>query len=148
MSLENARANLQALAGALQLPAPELKDERSCALFAKEGFSIHFQYDDKNDQLTVLVPLLESLPQDDKSQAKLYSTLLEAEFAYSQIPMGRIGLNKENNLLLFYESLSMEDDNADKLLILIPPFLEMVELWKDVVEKGQSNEGPPMGERV
>ena len=148
MPIENARSNLKSLAKALQLPAPELKDEKSCALFAKEGFSIHFQYDDQNDQLTVLVPLLEALPQDVKSQAKLYSTLLEAELAYSQIPMGRIGLNKENNLLLFYESLSMAEEDEGKLLTLLPPFLEMVELWKEVVEKGQGSEGPPIGERV
>lgn len=43
---------------------------------------------------------------------------------------------------------SLKEADADELLSHLFPFLEMAELWKDVVEKGQSNEGPPMGERV
>jgi hypothetical protein len=149
MSLQNAKENINRLAEALQIPHPDLGKEHSCALFAKEGFSIHFQYDEKIDKLTLLVPLLESLPSTDKGRAKLYSTLLEAELAYAQIPIGRIGLSRENELLLFHESLSMEEPDDTKVLSLLPPFLEMAQTWKEVVTLGQKTDEPtPKGMRI
>ncbi len=50
---------------------------------------------------------------------------------------GTFAWSKKTDMLIFFKKTSLKDLTGEKLHSMIPPFIEVVQKWKDAVEKGE-----------
>ena len=135
MSLQNAVENLQELAEAIEAQPPEVDENLSCCLECPDGLVLNFIYDDSGDALYIYLPMLEGLPQDIGKKAELYERLLEYSLKLGRRQLGTIGIDLENDRLMFYAYIDVKEPGKESLVDLLPEFMDMANLWKEVIER-------------
>ncbi|MEI6242373.1 MAG: type III secretion system chaperone [Chlamydiota bacterium] len=142
MSLQNADKNIQELAKSLKLEIPSILETKMCALQSEDGMVLHFFYEENGDFLYLYAPLLTVLPKEDSQKAKLYEELLQAQLLFSGVSDGKIGIDKKQGILFFYEPLTMKEEGEKVLAEKFPTFFRMSMAWKELVDKTLGTQPP------
>jgi hypothetical protein len=151
MSLENAKSNLKEFAKELNLEGLAFDENNTCILGIDNEFSLHLTYEPNSDRLYLYAPILDGLPQDEKTKLALYEQLLEGSMLGGQMAGGGVGVAVPEGLILMHSVVEMgigADPSA--LRRFAPIFVECVEKWrgkvKDIMEgRGGSSSGPSSG---
>ena len=133
MSFKNAEANIKKLAESLTLPSPKFK-EGECSLKCSENIFIHFSFDEESGLLYIYTSILDALPPNPNDKAIIYEEILKDQLLFSSLTPGKIGLDEENNMILFFETLPMENAKDEELLFIFPSFVRMAEVLKEILD--------------
>lgn len=135
MSRENAEENLREFGKELNLEGLAFDENHTCILGIDGTFSLHLTYEPNSDRLYLYSPILDGLPQDQKTRLLLYETLLEGSMLGGQMAGGGIGVATKEELILMHCVLEMASADASALRRFAPIFVEAVEKWRDVAKK-------------
>lgn len=135
MSLENAEQNLKEFGKELNLEGLAFDENHTCILGIDNTFSLHLTYEPNSDRLYLYSPILDGLPQDQKSRLLLYETLLEGSMLGGQMAGGGIGVATKEELILMHCVLEMASADPSSLRRFAPLFVEAVEKWREVCQK-------------
>jgi hypothetical protein len=135
MSLQNAIENLQELAETLEVQPPILDEDSSCCLECSDGLIVNFIYDDASDALYIYLPLLEGLPKEAEEKADLYERILECSLKWGKAQSGTIGVDLDNDRLMYYDSIDVSEPGRDLLVSILPSFMDMAGFWKEVIAR-------------
>jgi hypothetical protein len=147
MSFENAKSNLKEFAKELNLEGLAFDENNTCILGIDNEFSLHLTYEPNSDRLYLYAPVLDGLPQDDKTKLALYEALLEGSMLGGQMAGGGVGVAAPEGLILMHCVVEMGiGADPSSLRRFAPVFVECVERWrgkvKDVMEgRGGSSGG-------
>jgi hypothetical protein len=150
MSFENAKSNLKEFAKELNLEGLVFDENNTCILGIDNEFSLHLTYEPNSDRLYLYAPILDGLPQDDKTKLALYEALLEGSMLGGQMAGGGVGVAVPESLILMHTVVEMGvGTDASALRRFAPVFVETVERWrgkvKDIMEGrsgGSTGSGP------
>ena len=135
MSYENAEANLKEFGRELNLEGLVFDENHTCILGIDNTFSLHLTYEPNSDRLYLYSPILDGLPQDDKTKLLLYEVMLEGSMLGGQMAGGGVGVATKEELILMHSVLEMGAAEAASLRKFAPLFVEAVEKWRAVAEK-------------
>jgi hypothetical protein len=147
MSFENAKSNLKEFAKELNLEGLQFDENNTCILGIDNEFSLHLTYEPNSDRLYLYAPVLDGLPQDDKTKLALYEALLEGSMLGGQMAGGGVGVAVPESLILMHTVVEMGvGTDPSALRRFAPVFVECVEKWrgkvKDIIEgRGGSSGG-------
>jgi len=130
MSLENAKENLKEFGKELGLEL-SFDENNTCILGIDDTFSFHLTYEPNSKRLYIYSPLLDGLPQDDKTKLKLYEALLEGSMLGGQMAGGGVGVAVKEELILIHCTLDMEHALPSQLRNFAPLYVEVVEKWRE-----------------
>lgn len=135
MSYENAEANLKEFGKELNLEGLVFDENHTCILGIDNTFSLHLTYEPNSDRLYLYSPILDGLPQDDKTRLLLYEVMLEGSMLGGQMAGGGVGVATKEELILMHSVLEMGSAEAASLRKFAPLFVEAVEKWREVGTK-------------
>ena len=130
MSKENAESNLKEFGKELGLAGLEFDENNTCILGIDDQFSMHLTYEPNSDRLYLYSPLLDGLPQDDKTRLRLYERLLEGSMLGGQMAGGGAGVAVKEGLILLHCTLDMAHALPQALRAFAPLFVDIVEKWR------------------
>lgn len=130
MSLENAKENLREFGKELGLEGLNYDENNTCILGIDDEFSMHLTYEPNSDRLYVYSPLLDGLPKDDRTRAKLYEKLLEGSMLGGQMAGGGVGVAVKEELILMHCVIDMAYAAPTLLRAFAPLYVETVEKWR------------------
>ena len=143
MSYENAKANLREFGKELNLEGLDFDENNTCILGIDNTFSLHITYEPNSDRLYLYSPVLDGLPKDDKIRLKLFERLLEGSMLGGQMAGGGIGIALKEELILMHCVIDMGlGVDAAALRRFAPLFVEVVEKWREIVQKIMNGEDP------
>jgi hypothetical protein len=139
MSFENAKSNLKEFSKELNLEGLSFDENNTCILGIDNEFSLHLTYEPNSDRLYLYAPVLDGLPQDDKTKLALYEALLEGSMLGGQMAGGGVGVAVPEGLILMHCVVEMGvGTDPSALRRFAPVFVECVERWrgkvKDIME--------------
>lgn len=132
MSFENAKENLKEFGKELGLEGLVYDENNTCILGIDDEFSMHLTYEPNSDRLYVYSPLLDGLPQDDKTRLKLYERLLEGSMLGGQMAGGGVGVAVKEGLILIHCVVDMAYAATSLLRAFAPLYVETVEKWRKI----------------
>lgn len=136
MSFENAKENLKEFGKELNLEGLEFDENNTCILGIDNEFSLHITYEPNSDRLYLYSPILDGLPQDDKTKLALYEKLLKGSMLGGQMAGGGVGVATEEQLILMHTMIEMGlGVDTAALRRFAPLFVETVGKWRDMVQK-------------
>ena len=150
MSLENAEQNLKEFGKELNLEGLAFDENHTCILGIDNTFSLHLTFEPNSDRLYLYSPILDGLPQDQKTRLSLYETLLEGSMLGGQMAGGGIGVATKEELILMHCVLEMAAADPSTLRRFAPIFVEAVERWREIAQKiiegryDKERDGPKM----
>jgi hypothetical protein len=133
MSQEKVFNTLKVVAEVLDLEPPQPNNENSWVIEFSSYHALSFTYEEDKDYLYLCCPIMEDLPQDPVTQASLYKMVLEKNLNYAQTQTGTIGIDTQNNVILFYKRFALRDIDETYLLIFLPVFIEASLSWKTLI---------------
>jgi hypothetical protein len=148
MSFENAKSNLKEFSKELNLEGLTFDENNTCILGIDNEFSLHLTYEPNSDRLYLYAPVLDGLPQDDKTKLALYEALLEGSMLGGQMAGGGVGVAVPEGLILMHCVVEMGvGTDPSALRRFAPVFVECVERWrgkvKDIMEGRSGSGGKP-----
>ena len=146
MSFENAKSNLKEFAKELNLEGLSFDENNTCILGIDNEFSLHLTYEPNSDRLYLYAPVLDGLPQDDKTKLALYEALLEGSMLGGQMAGGGVGVAVPEGLILMHCVVEMGvGTDPSALRRFAPVFVECVERWRGKVKDTMEGRGGSSG---